>query len=473
MKTIKVIFTLVCALALSWLCSCEDNRTQYMDEFDSMVYFRNGGEQPLTLYTVGENPKYKIPICKSGTDLSLSAKVRIVPMDQQRMDIYNMANATGYVQMPEDCYEFLTETEFSFASLDPYQVAVVELKIDRIREVQRELEAGQRSVLALQVYSTSKVSYDINRLIIIPEIEVPVVSFSTKGVEEVFYTPDDAEVNEVSSRLVVNMSDSQIEWNFDCTLEALGQEWLDEYNAQNDTDYNLLPENNFTLPEVISFQPGSASASFDISIDRRGWAPFESFALPLRLASCTKPELDIDESVYIILGRLNPTTERITLTVSQLSSPYTLASDGAGLSGLIDGDTEAQQNGSYWHTIYSASYGLIGDPIYGYYVDIKLNSPLNVVKFSYMTRHNNSNGCPTLLRVGVSNDGSNWRLIGEYASSQKAQKAWDYLPVMYDFESFTYIRFGIPSSVGGDMTVQQATSAFTALGELVLDGATL
>lgn len=471
MKKINVLFVAFAA-CLCGLWGCEDNRGQYLDEYDTLVYFRNGGEQTLTLYSVGNNARYSIPVCRGGSRFEACATARIVTMDQSQLDIYNLANETRYVQVPSDCYEFLTPTEFSFGVSDLYLVAEVELKTEKIRERQEAAGNGVQYVLGLQVYSPEKVSADINRLIIVPEIDVPVVTFSAKTADVYAFTPESPEVNVLSSTLSLNMPASSVEWEFDCTVEALGQDWLDAYNEENGTDYALLSPTQFVLPEKIHFDVGKAEAPFEVLVDRAGFAPFEYFAVPIRLASCSKPELRIDENaVYLAVVRLEPSLEQIDLTAGMLYSPYTHSGDGQGIPALIDGDASAS---SWWHSYYGG--GPVGDPLYGYYIDVTLNSPLNVVRFSYCTR-SNPNGVPATVRIGVSNDGENWEMIGEVNSGlPTGALEWAALPTFFRDEAFTYVRFGIAvsaGSAGGDLTTQEGTNKCTALSELALEGATL
>ena len=472
MKKVYNLFAVLCAACLCGLWGCEDNRGQYLDEYDTLVYFRNGGEQAITLYSVGNNARYRIPVCKGGSVLDAVASARIVPMDQTQLDIYNMANETRYVQMPAECYDFLSATELDFTASDLYRVAEVELKTDRIREWQEADGDGSRLVLALQVYSEQKVSRDINRLILVPEVDVPVVSFGLNGADVYTFTPDSPENNALSSTLTLNMPASSVEWEFDCTVESLGQEWLDAYNAEKGTDYALLPADKYVLPGAIHFGVGKAEVPFEVIVNRTGFVPFEYYAVPIRLASCSKPELKIDEdAVYLAVVRLEPSLETIALTEAMLSSPYTHSGDGQGIPALIDGDASAN---SWWHSYYGG--GPVGDPLYGYYIDVALTSPLNVVRFSYCTR-SNPNGVPATVRIGVSNDGENWEMIGEVNSGlPTGGLEWGVLPTFFSETSFTYVRFGIAASAGsagGDLTTQAGTGDCTALSELQLEGATL
>ena len=472
MKKIQFLTVAAVAMGLCVLWGCEDNRTQYLDEYDTLVYFRNGGEQVITLYSVGNDARYAIPVCKGGSESGADATARIVPMGQDQLDIYNMANETRYIQLPADCYQFLTPLEISFSASDRYRVAEVELKTDRIRAEQEAVGNGGQYVLALQLYSDEKVSRDINRLLLVPEVDVPVVTFSAKAADVYAFTPESPEENILSSTLTINMPASSVEWDFDCTVEALGQDWLDAYNVENGTEYGLLSPAQYTLPDKIHFSAGKAEAPFEIVVNRTGFNPFEYFAVPVRLVSCSKPELQVDEdAVYLAVVRLEPSLELVSLTADMLSSPYTHSGDGQGIPALIDGDVSAN---SWWHSYYGG--GPVGDPVYGYYIDVALASPLNVIRFTYWTRSNN-NGVPATVRVGVSNDGENWEMIGEVNSGlPTGGLEQGTLPTFFRDDSFTYVRFGIAvssGSAGGDLTTQEGTNQCTALSELQLEGATL
>lgn len=468
MNKIKYIVAAIGMAGLFGLSGCEDPRTQYLDEYDTLVYFRNGGEQEITLFSVGNDARYSIPVCKGGSVSDAEADVRIVPMDQSQLDIYNMKNETKFVQIPEDCYRFTDDLHLHFSASDRYRVVEVELKTDKIRERQEAAGDGVQYVLGLQLYSGQKVSDGINRLILKPEIDVPVVSFTAAAADLYRFSPDSPEENVLSSTLSVNMPASSVEWAFDCTVLPLDQEWLDAYNAENETEYALLPAANYTLPEKIHFEAGKATAPFELIVKRNGFEPFEFFALPIKLATCSKPELKIDEtSVYLAVVVLEPAMERIPLTTEMLTVPssYTATNDGGGVPALVDGDTN-----TYWHSTWSTS--IVGDETYGVYIDIALDSPLNVVRFTYWVRHNNNNGAPQIIRVGVSNDGETWDLLGEVSSGLPAA-AGDSgeLPTMYRYESFKYVRFAIVKSALGDL--RGSTDASTALGELVLEGGIL
>ena len=89
-------YMLPAVLALLAATACEDHRSDYLEDFQTMVYFRNGGEQSITLYRTGEEGVYKIPVCKSGRNLSGTAEAEVIPFDDAAMAIYNIQQETDY-----------------------------------------------------------------------------------------------------------------------------------------------------------------------------------------------------------------------------------------------------------------------------------------------------------------------------------------------------------------------------------------
>ena len=54
MKTRLFTYLLLAGAAVLF-SACEDHRQDHLEDFQTMVYFRNGGEQSLTLFRTGED----------------------------------------------------------------------------------------------------------------------------------------------------------------------------------------------------------------------------------------------------------------------------------------------------------------------------------------------------------------------------------------------------------------------------------
>lgn len=459
MKTINKFFLLLGSLAMTaGMTGCEDTRGEHLEDFASMIYFRNGGSQTISLYRVGENTVYKVPVCKGGSDLSYTAEATVTAVEQSQLDIYNMNNGTNYIQVPSSCFKFLTDTKLHFSSEETSKVVEVELATDDISYLQ-ESDPEHEYILALQVYADRQVSADINLLILKPEITIPVISFAEAGLHMNNLDPSSPDVTEVEGEIVLGMDNR---WDFTCQLGVHDQAWLDAYNAENGTEYELMPESIYTLDPEVSFTTGSSTAGFKIKVDRTDMGLFTDYVIPLYLSDCSKKEFELGEEVFLTHAIFTPTLNKIELTEEMLSTIYTHEGDGIGIPGLVDG-----KNDTWWHSLYADQKP--GDPTYGVYIDVTLNEPLTAVQFRYQTRHSNGAGAPTLIRIGVSNDNENWKVVQEVKEGlPTGGNEWGELPIANAKAAYKYYRFGVVMSAAGDC--RPTVPAYTNLGELELYG---
>ena len=464
------------AFAVLLLGSCEDHRNDYMDEFKTMVYFRNGGEQSLTLYRTGENGIYRIPVCKSGSDLNGTASAIVMPFDEGQMATYNITKETSYSLIPSDLWSFVdanrsplsdqSKVKLEFGENDASMVVFISLNTVGLSALM-EQNPDNEYVLGLQVFADERVSDDINLILLKPDIEIPYLSLISAGVESHKYTSASPMKETYHNTLSLNMDENL--WDFSCTIAAGDEAWLANYNKENSRNFALLPAANYKLSATeIKFPKGSLDASFDVEINREGMDMLKEYALPIVVTGCSKSEFAIkeDKSAYIINVILNP--DQITITSDMVTVSHNQDGDGDGAPALVDGNEV-----TYWHSPWSSKV-TDPDPLYGIYVDIALKSSLKSIVLSYCTRAQNDNGIPTHIVIGVGNDGKTWTVIDggdvateEMASAGKAQ--WITLPVMKHSSTFKYIRLGIAESVAGDLRVP-SSGAWTALGELQLYG---
>lgn len=471
-------YLILAAAAVLALAACEDHRSDYMEEFQTMVYFRNGGEQDLTLFRTGEDGFYKIPVCKSGRNLEGTTKATVIPFSEAQLAIYNIKNESSYKLIPAEDYTFVDENrsplasqnkvELSFGPQDAYQVVYLNIKTVAVSALM-QADPDSEYVLGMQVFSEGNVSDDINIIVLRPDIQIPQLSFVNAGVDSHKYTSASPQKETYTNTLSLNMNENL--WDFDCTLGIADAAWLANYNISNAKSYTLLPEGAFTLSSTtVHFAKGQLEVPFTVEIDRASMDMLMEYALPIVIKSCSKTEFAVNEkaSTFILNVRLDP--DQITLTSDMVSVSANHEGDGTGAPALVDGNVT-----TYWHSPWSGSV-TNADPTYGIYVDIALKSPLKAIVLSYCTRAGNANGVPTHIVVGVSNDGASWTVLegGDVATDEMASATaaqWITLPAMKHSSTFKYIRMGIAESVAGDLRLNYASSPkWTALSEIELYG---
>ena len=141
-------YMLPAVLALLAVAACEDHRSDYLEDFQTMVYFRNGGEQSLTLYRTGEEGVYSIPVCKSGRNLQGEATAEIIPFDEAAMALYNVQKEADYRLIPASLFKFVDEggsplsdqskVKLNFGPDDAYKVVSIRMNTVEISQLKAE-----------------------------------------------------------------------------------------------------------------------------------------------------------------------------------------------------------------------------------------------------------------------------------------------------------------------------------------------
>ena len=85
--------------------ACEDGKDEFLDDFSTILYFRNSGEIPVSVYNTGEDANYQVVINKGGSELNAVTEVSIGTMDDATLAIYNAEEGVKYKAIPATCYE--------------------------------------------------------------------------------------------------------------------------------------------------------------------------------------------------------------------------------------------------------------------------------------------------------------------------------------------------------------------------------
>ena len=465
-RTVKNIFAALAIVAgAAVTLSCADHRSDYMEEYMTMSYFRNGGEQNLPLYRTGEDGWYSIPVCKGGRDLSGKISVEILPLDESAIKIYNAANFTDYTAVPRNMYTFYEEDEKTVITDNPVTldfeadepVKVVKLKIETSAlKVLMDAFPQRNYVIGLQLFSAKgKVSDDINLLVIKPVISVPYLGFSNNGLFSDTYTKkavQNATTKEETYSNRVKFTIDRNNWDFDCRLEVKDAAWLSEYNAAHGTEYELLPAKFYSIPENLAFKEGETEVPFDVTIfskkDGETIPALRAFALPVAIEGAyidntRKDEFvpftseEQNESTYMLQVVMTP--DSLTVKPTQITAFYD-GKEGNVKENLVDGDAT-----TYWSSPGSYRYGgFAGDTDWGFYFDIDLEShPLDAFVMGYCPYAIPAR-VPTRVKLGVSDDGVNFTEVAdEHTEAMHFRTTWYDLPLVKLDHKVRYIRMGL------------------------------
>lgn len=454
----NILLALFSSLLVFTQIACDNYKDEYLEDFNTILYFRNSGEVPITLYRTGEDDIFKIVVNKAGSKLETQTNASILILDESALAIYNAEKGTKYKALPSNCYEIKDALKCTFGSSDTYKTVDVIMKTDNIYQLQ--LQDKSSYVLPIQLIDSkdsinSKKKYSF----ITPNIETPVVYFTKKGFNNTIITKNDPD--EISLTLPIELIVTN-KWTFNCEVTA-NEDLLRQYNEENNTAYRLLPKSAYTINNIVPFTPGRSIEDVNIII-KKSFLNMGTYILPLELSKCTQKYFLIDPLKNNCLYGISYTPprdelKRVILTANMLTSNAAQSGEGS-LANLLDGDLTTYFHSSYSPAIYDK---------FGHYIDIKLPNEVNSIAFNYTTRHNNANGAPKVVKLWGSNTGNadSWELFGVISSGLPTGKSGIYSSSVFSSPTaFKYFRFAVTEGASGKMN--ETSSSFFALAEFSL-----
>lgn len=451
----NILFAILATSCLLTHTACEDGKNEYLSDFSTILYFRNSGELPLTVYKTGENTDYQLIVNKSGSTLGATASIDVGIMSDASLAAYNAAEGVNYKALPSTCYTF-NNASLQFGATDLYKTINVSLIAEQI-----EQNSGTDAtyVIPFELYNGSdSINVEKRHAFIIPNIKILTVGFENSG----FISTNDITGNEGTTTITQSIIMPIVsQWDLECQVVA-DEEILNKYNAENKKGLRMAAKDSYTI-EVTPFHEGSNSAIVTITLDKSKLV-WGQQAIPLSIKGTSNSNFPVDETKSSCIIGINYTIPRseltqIQLSLDMLSSNATVNGDGTGLAGLFDG----RGGGLHWHSNYTSS---VIDAIYGHYIDFKLSNPINHFAYNFWTRFENANGAPTKTIIYAGNDGNTWKEIGEVANSfTTGDEEYD-SNVFSSSESFTYIRFSVTESNAGNV----CTGQFWNCGEMQIFG---
>jgi hypothetical protein len=415
--------------------SCEDNRDEYLSDYDTRMYFRNSDLQEQDCYVTGETTAYTVSVVKAGSDLGAVSDASVSLMEAAQLQIYNEDNVTNYSVLPSNCYTLNGELNMSFASGDSYQAFDVVFDPEAVHNL-----PTANYVVPFVLSSSKTVNENKNVLFVKPNAIVPTIYFEKSGFSATSLSKNGPDQVELDLPVIIPMANK---WDFNCTIEV-DQALLDTYNAEHGTDYQLLPAAAYTLNKDFKFEMGTTVTKSNITLDKTQLDMGE-YVLPLRLANCTQPYFQIDKEKSTCLFSVIYVPGEIPLKLDMLSSNATVEGDGTGLAGLFDGLGGAK----HWHSNYSGS---VIDPVYGHYIDFALPNAIQYFAFDFWTRYENANGAPATVTLYTSNDGATWtKWVNINMSLTSGNEEYN-SSVFKSEETFKYLRFSVTESNAGNVT---------------------
>lgn len=434
----KIIFASLVAAFLMTHTACEDEKSDYLSDFSTILSFRNSGEIPLDIYSTGDDTEYKVVVSKGGSELKASTEVSVGVMDDAALAIYNAEQWTSYKALPATCYELKGDAKLAFAASDMYKTVDVILKTELIKELPA-LKSGEAYVLPLQLKnSTDSINSEIGRAFIKPNVVIPAVFFSKSGYTQNFFS-DNGPVK-MNFTLPVEISVPS-NWEFSCGL-TIDQALLDEYNTENECDYALLPPASYTMSATVNFTNDKESVKeATIEVDRTD-LDYGNYVLPVRLSSCTKPQFTIDAGKSTSLYAISYVPDasklsKVNLTENMISIFPNPTNEGS-IAEMID-----DREDTYYHSNWS---GVAPMP---HWIQVALPKECTAVSIGYQIRHNNANGAPQQFTLAGSMDGVNFSKIATVTDDLPTKVKEKYTSPVFVGKPFKYLRVLVEKTPAG------------------------
>ncbi|MGL5773604.1 MAG: DUF1735 domain-containing protein, partial [Bacteroidales bacterium] len=301
----KIGFVAMTLLAVSSLfIGCDDNKDQYLEDYSTILYYKNAGDVPVTLYKTGENADYNIVVNKGGYNLKATAKVTSQIMSDAALNIYNEMHATNYVALPASCYSMDPTQVLSFTSSEDVKLVNVEFYTDKIYD----LEPGINYVLPLElVDSKDSINSKLNKMFITPDVIIPTLYLKEAGEQDILVDVNSPDISTFTLSTEMPLAN---QWDFNCTLEV-DPTLLDEFNEGSTVKYAILPKEAYEFDPTVKFTDGNSSAENPIKIDKSKIIPGD-YMLPLRLTDCTKETFEIEKGKDVCLLKVSYAPQSIT-----------------------------------------------------------------------------------------------------------------------------------------------------------------
>lgn len=457
----KILFLLLSCTML--FHSCDNGMEDGLDAYGSILYFKDSGVVKEDVSGIEETHVFTYTVCKSGYDNTATADAAITPLTQEEIDAYNNENGTELFLLEQDY--FSTESSVSFASNESYKVLELTLKV---ADIKTALDVTAKDyVVALKLVSDTKVNADKSIIIFKPEF--PVFSLGYVGVDSEQLKVDyvkggDAEQEtsktfnfEFSLDSDYSPSDFDVEFVTDDTeLEAL-------VSGAFVTGAQLLPVGNRELPSSVPVTDGYVKGYLTVNIKDINILNKGSYVLPIKMKSCSNPDIKIDSDIYYILVTVEqyvPGWKELTLSDDMFSGGNYEGNDR--YLKLIDGDCSSE---NFWQSAWgngSSNDETTND--YGLSINIDLGGNYEKIRLKYISFKAPDKAIlsPSEIQFFGSVDETSWTELSDVITQNlpKDEEEW-YISPVFDFFQYQYLKFAIRKAEGHNAKNQLKSCDYT------------
>ncbi|MDE5646812.1 MAG: DUF1735 domain-containing protein [Muribaculaceae bacterium] len=447
-----------------------DYSDRYPEEYAKVIRIKDAGRQNVTVYSTDDQTAIPVTIQKGGWDPSRTSKATLRAMTVAEFEAYREESAlVFYTMMPGDVLSFTeggstSSVDINIEGGEGYVITNAYLDVKKVKEFNENLEDGQVPIVPLMLESAdSPINGEDNMLFMVPTYLEPTLTLKEPNYfPKVFYS------REGTDEITVEVDLPTLsKWDFTVDLD-IDKDLLDECNEAFGTSYKMMPEDmysGYTGP-TYAFTPGVNKIMANISVDLSKLSYTETYALPVVLRNCSM-NIEVEPDQSALYGyTLCPPKIRVDYNKAVGSDPH--AGDGLGVEGLFDGNT-----GTHYHSGYSSSYAK-HDPVYGSYVDVELDAPIQVFAFDFLVRSYYNGPADEVALFYWSDDKGDWVEFGHEYDMVQTLNAANVLGHFGNYvapEKFTKMRFSVLKSRVGSLT--ENNTNYWNCAELTFYGTTL
>ena len=423
--------------------ACDDEKEQYLDDYRTILYFRNSGEIEYAINKIDETGVYTVSVVKAGSDNRASAAVDLKIMDQAMLAAYNSEKGTDYQIFPAGCYSIETGT-ISFGASESYQAIDLSLHTAAIETVLEENSSAHYIVPLYLSNASDSVNEEKKYLFLKPKVIAPAVGFEKTGyVMNSFSASSEPQLD---FTLGVNLS-IENKWTFDCYTEV-NADLLETYNKEQNSNFILLPSESYTIHGngTVGMNPGE-DGSLKFTVDRSS-LNYGNYILPLWLTRTSIDKIEADPERNICLFGISYVPEQSSLQPVRLAenciSYYPNSLCEGSVEGLFDNDPD-----TYYHSDWSA-----GIPL-PHWLEFTLPTECSAFRFEYLTRNAGEHVVPRRISLYGSADGIEFKKIVTTDDLPYEVGSTYASPVLVAGGKIKYIRLTVEHSLSGSFALAE------------------
>lgn len=439
----SIIYIALCLFSILQM-ACEDNREQYLDDYSTILYFRNSGEIEYSIYKTEEMSQYAIGVAKAGSDKNAATAVEMKIMDESMLTEYNENQGTNYKMLPSGCYSIETG-QLAFAATEMYKKIDMSFYTAAIDALLEEEQGNEYIVPLFLCNSADSINAEKRYMFIKPEVITPVVYFEKTGY--VMNSFSETGGNHIDLTLSLGLS-IENRWSFDCYTEV-DEKLLDDYNREQGVSLMLLPPSSYVMNQegIIRMTPEGGN-KLDVRVNREELS-YGNYALPLSLTGTSFEAIDVDPTKNSCLLGVSYVPDAVSLPPIQLAESMISYHPNSICEGsvaeLIDGDP-----GTYFHSDYSVGVAL------PHWLQFALPAEASAFRFEYVTRNAGLHVVPHRVSLYGSADGVEFRKIVVLGSELPLDVGQTYTsPVLVTGEKIKHIRMTVDESLSGSFALAE------------------